>query len=92
VTQNHESRKQKIQGSTWKTKSSFQVPTLLQAKMAQQCKQMRVGAWKGFAYHSVKVVILANSNRYDVDSNKFFLGGKAVYPFEVSPCPNPGLF
>ncbi len=30
---------------------------------------MRVGARKGFACHSVKVVLLANSIRYEVDSN-----------------------
>jgi hypothetical protein len=55
------------------TKFYSQVPTLLQAKMAQQGKQMRVGARKGFAYHSVKLVLLANGNRYEVDSNMFFI-------------------
>jgi hypothetical protein len=40
--------------------------------MAQQGKQMRVGAREGFAYHSVKLVLLANSNNYDVDSSAFF--------------------
>jgi hypothetical protein len=37
--------------------------------MAQQRKQMQVGACKGFECHAVKVVLLANGNRYDVDSN-----------------------
>jgi hypothetical protein len=61
------------------------VPTLLQAKMAQQGKQMRVGARKGFVYHSVKLVLLANGNKYEVDSNTFFLRGKALYPSKVLP-------
>jgi hypothetical protein len=37
--------------------------------MAQQGKQMRVGACEGFAYHSVKLFSLANVSRYKVDSN-----------------------
>jgi hypothetical protein len=41
--------------------------------MAQQGKQMRVGACEGFAYHSVKLVLLANGNRYEDDFNTFFL-------------------
>jgi hypothetical protein len=42
--------------------------------MAQQGKQMRVGAREGFAYHSVKVALLiANGNTYEVDSNKTFI-------------------
>jgi hypothetical protein len=43
--------------------------------MAEQGKQMRVGAdgaREGFAYDSVKLVLLANGNRYEVDSNTFF--------------------
>ncbi len=52
-------------------------------KMAQQGKQMRVGAREGFAYHSVKLVLLANGNRYEVDSNTCFLYGKALYPKEI---------
>jgi hypothetical protein len=46
--------------------------------MSQQGKQMRVGASRGFAYHSVKLVLLANGNRYEVDSNTFYLSGKAL--------------
>ncbi len=45
--------------------------------MAQRGKQMRVGAREGFYYHSVKLVLLANVNRYEVDSNTFFPSGKA---------------
>jgi hypothetical protein len=56
--------------------------------MAQQGKQMRVGAREGFAYHSIKLVLLANGNKYEVDSNSFFLGGKALYSSEVLPCLN----
>ncbi len=34
---------------------------------------MRVGAREGFAYDSpVKLVLLANGNGYEVDSNTFF--------------------
>ncbi len=40
--------------------------------MAQQGKQMRVGAREGFAYHSAKLLLLAYGNRYEVDSNTFF--------------------
>jgi hypothetical protein len=39
--------------------------------MAQQGKQMRFGICNGFGYHSVKLVLLANSNRFEVDSNTF---------------------
>jgi hypothetical protein len=60
--------------------------------MAQQGKQMRVGAREGFAYHSVKLVLLANGNRYEFDSNKLFLSGKAIYPFKILPCSKSDLF
>jgi hypothetical protein len=40
--------------------------------MAQQGKQMKVGAREGFAYHSVKLVLLANGNRYEVDYKTIF--------------------
>jgi hypothetical protein len=53
--------------------------------MAQQGKQMRVGARKGFAYKSVKMVSLANGNWYEVDSNKFTLSGKATVHFKYFP-------
>jgi hypothetical protein len=39
--------------------------------MAQQGKQIRVGAREGFACQSVKMVLLANGNRYEVESNTF---------------------
>jgi hypothetical protein len=35
--------------------------------MARQSEQLRVGACKGFAYHSIKLVLLANGNRFEVD-------------------------
>jgi hypothetical protein len=69
-----------------------QVPTLLQVKMAQQGEQMRAGARKGFAYDSVRLVLLADSNRYGVDSNTFLLSDKALYLFELLPCPNSDFF
>jgi hypothetical protein len=51
--------------------------------MARQGKQMTVGAREGFAYHSAKLVLLANCNRFEIDPNTFFffLSGKALYPF-----------
>jgi hypothetical protein len=39
--------------------------------MAQQGKQMRVGAREGFAYHSVNLMLLAKGNSYEVDSKTF---------------------
>jgi hypothetical protein len=46
--------------------------------MAQQGKQMIVGACEGFAYHLVKLVLLANKNEYEVESITFFV--KVVNP------------
>jgi hypothetical protein len=43
--------------------------------MAQKGKPMRVGGREGSAYHSVKLVLLANGNKYEVDSNTIFLSG-----------------
>jgi hypothetical protein len=42
--------------------------------MAQQGKQMRIGACEGFAYHLIKPIQLANPNCHEVDSNtvRFF--------------------
>jgi hypothetical protein len=40
--------------------------------MAQQGKQIRVGAREGFTFRSVKLALLANGNRYDVDFNAVF--------------------
>jgi hypothetical protein len=60
--------------------------------MAQQGKQMRVGACKGFAYHSVELVLLANGNRYEIDSNAFLSSGEALYSYKILPCPNSELF
>ncbi len=53
---------------------------------------MRVGARKGFAYHSVDLVSLANGNKFEADSNALFLSGSAFYPFKILPCPNSDLF
>jgi hypothetical protein len=41
--------------------------------MERQGKQMRVGAREAFACHWVKLVLFANGNRYEVDSNAFSL-------------------
>ncbi len=57
--------------------------------MTQQGKQMEVGACQSFAYHLLKLVLLANGDRYEFDSNVcvFFLSGKAFYSFKViCPC------
>ncbi len=59
--------------------------------MAKQGEQVRVGACEGFTYASVNLVLLANGNRYEVDSNMIFLSGKALYPFKVLPDPNSDL-
>jgi hypothetical protein len=48
---------------------------------------MRVGACEGFAYNSVKLVLLANVNRYEVDSSSFFLSDKALVLFKILPRP-----
>ncbi len=40
--------------------------------MGQQGKHMRVGARESLAYHSVKLVLLANGDRYEVDSNTLY--------------------
>jgi hypothetical protein len=49
--------------------------------MAQQRKQVRVGACEGFSYNSLKLVLLANGNRCGVDSNTFLFDGEALYQF-----------
>jgi hypothetical protein len=47
--------------------------------MAHQGKEMRVGAREGFAYKSVRLFLLGNGNRHEVDSNTFFfLSGTAL--------------
>jgi hypothetical protein len=61
--------------------------------MAQQSKQKRVGACESFAYLSGKLVLLANGNTYEVDSNTLKLSGKALYPIRILfPGPNSDLF
>jgi hypothetical protein len=60
--------------------------------MVQEGKQGRVGACEGFPCNSVKPVLLADGNRYEVDSNTFFLSGKALYPLEILPWPNSDLY
>ncbi len=50
--------------------------------MAQEGKRMIVGAHDGFANYSVKLVLLANGNMCEIDSNTFYLcGNKAFCPF-----------
>jgi hypothetical protein len=58
-----------IQRFIWITKFQSQVCTVLQSKMAQQGRRMRVGVCKSLAYRSVKLVSLVNGNRYEVDTN-----------------------
>jgi hypothetical protein len=57
--------------------------------MTQQGKQMRVGACEGFAYHSVKLASLANSDRYEVDSNTFLLQVKNPIAFQIRTILTP---
>jgi hypothetical protein len=60
--------------------------------MAKQGKQMRVGPSKGSAYHSVKPVLLANWNRFEVDFNTLYLVVKPSIHFKYSPVPTLTLF
>jgi hypothetical protein len=60
--------------------------------MAQQDKQMRVGARKGFEYNSGNLVLLANGHRYEDDSNSFYQSGKTLYQFKSLLCPSSDLF
>jgi hypothetical protein len=59
--------------------------------MAQPGKQMGVGARERFAYELVKLVLLANGNTYEVDSNTFFskwsslLSIKCLALFQLRP-------
>jgi hypothetical protein len=76
----------------WTTKFSHQVLNLQQVKMAQQGKRMRFRACNGFAYHSINLVLLANSNRYEVGSTKFFVRSRALYSLEVFLCTKSELF
>jgi hypothetical protein len=46
--------------------------------MAHQDKQDGIGEREGFPCNSVELVLLANGNRYAVDSNTFSLSGKAL--------------
>jgi hypothetical protein len=46
--------------------------------MAQQGVRVKVGACKGFPCNSVKLVLLANCNRYKVDSKTIFLNREAL--------------
>jgi hypothetical protein len=63
----------------------------MQIKMAQQGKQVIVGAREGYAKHSVELVLLYNGNMYEVDINKLVPNRKAVYLFKLSACPNSEL-
>jgi hypothetical protein len=58
--------------------------------MAQHGKQMRVGACKGFAYPSVRLVSLANGNRYEDETNTFSF--EVVKPsIHLKHCTDPTL-
>jgi hypothetical protein len=55
---------------------------------------MRVDC-QGFPCHSVKLVLPASSDKYEVDSNMFFskwYTGNALYSFEIWSFPNSELF
>ncbi len=75
-----------------------QIPTLLPAKVAHQGKQMRVGACEGFAYFSVKVVLLANGNVWGwfqypfIFFFFFFQKNEALCPFKALTCLYFGHF
>ncbi len=59
---------------------------------AQQGKQRSVGAREGFPYDLVKLLVLANGNRYEVDSNTYFRSGKALHSLKALPCPKSDPF
>ncbi len=50
------------------------------------------GTIPGFPCNSVKQVLVANGNRYEVDSNTFFLISKAHYPYKILSCMDSDLF
>jgi hypothetical protein len=60
--------------------------------MAQLGRQMIFGACEGFANHFIKLVLLAYSNRYEEDPNKFFPSGNALYPFKNLPVSTLACF
>jgi hypothetical protein len=61
--------------------------------MAQQDKQVRVGAREAFAYHSVELVFVANRDRYEVDSTASVLNGSRVlYALKTFFCHNSDHF
>jgi hypothetical protein len=64
----------------------------MRAKIAQQGKQMRVGARQGFAYNSINLVSLATVTVMRLNPVCIFMSGKALYPFKVMPCANSDLF
>ncbi len=72
-------------------KSNLKFLLYCQPKTTKRSKQMRVRACKGFEYHSVKLVLLANDNGYDFDSSTFF-SVEALYPFKGLTWLNSDLF
>ncbi len=60
--------------------------------MTQQGKQGSAGVCKGFPCNSVKLGLLANSNRHEVDPNTCFLSGKALFLNKILPCMDSDLF
>jgi hypothetical protein len=69
-----------------------QLPTLLQVKMVKQGKQGRVGAREGFPCNAVKLVLLANGNRYEIYSKTFFLVVKPSIHKKYIPAPTLTFF
>jgi hypothetical protein len=54
--------------------------------MLQQCKEGRVSDHESLPYNSLKLLLLANGDRFEVDyliPIHFLLSGKALYPFEI---------
>ncbi len=60
--------------------------------MAQHGKQMTVGACKGFSCQSTQLVLLANGNMYDVDSNTFFRVVKPPIHLKYCSVPTMAVF
>jgi hypothetical protein len=74
-----------IQGFNCITKSNL--------RFLLHCKLRQTGeSWGGFAYHSVKLVLMASGKSYEVDSIMCFLNGTSLYALRILFCPNPDLF
>jgi hypothetical protein len=62
--------------------------------MAERGKQTKVGVRQRLAYRPVKLVCLANDNRYEVELSNAFFCGKAIFIYNIALsqwCPNSDI-